>query len=280
MDSSKVIKGLRNPYRIYLHFAKKPFVFIDRYFNYGTNVFDREWDLLVILDACRYDLFAEFAPQHPVYELFDSVDRMYSIASKSDDWIERTFEQAEDSLLAQTLYLSDKSHVEMVETDKLYDIKLVAGNPHNTKAGVLRPKAITAEATRHFGKSGANKYIIHYIQPHAPFLNCVGKYDSIADEAGQSQNVWRGLRDGDFDKSEVRKDYGQNLLLVLDQVETLIKNFEGDVAVTSDHGNAMGEFGLYGHPFRGAAPSIRRVPWAVATGLGMDDYEIRDQEKK
>lgn len=88
-----------------------------------------------------------------------------------------------------------------------------------------------------------------------------------------------GLKEGKFDKEEIWKDYGQNLLLVLDHVETLIKNFDGKIAVTADHGDAMGEFGLYGHPGREAAPSIRRVPWAVTSGLGLDTYEVKNIEE-
>lgn len=265
MKLSKVEKGLRNPYRAQLHFVKKGFVFVDEHFNYGTNVFDKDWDLLVVLDACRYDLFEEFAPQHSVYDSFDSVDRLYSIGSLSKYWLRRTFENTADDRLAQTLYVADRSHLEMVGTEKLHDVALVAENEHNTEGGMLRPEAVTARAVEEFDNSEADTYIVHYLQPHAPFLHCVGKYDSSAEKPGQTQNVWRGLRDGKFDADEIWNDYGRNLLLVLDEVETLIDQFEGDVAVTSDHGNAMGEFGLYGHPFRGATPSIRRVPWAVAT---------------
>lgn len=254
---------MRNPYRAYLHFIKKPFVFIDSHFNFGTNVFDREWDVLIILDACRYDLFDEFAAQHPIYQSFDSVGSMYSIASKSDDWLERTFKQADVSELARTSYITDTSHAGMVTSNDLYEIHTVEENAHNKRGGVLVPEAFTHDAITCYENSDADKFMIHYFQPHAPFLHCVGKYDSTATGGGQTQNVWQGLRDNVFDRRDVWADYGQNLLTVLDQVETVVDRVEGNIAVTSDHGNAMGEFGLYGHPFSGAVPSIRRVPWAI-----------------
>lgn len=34
----------------------------------------------------------------------------------------------------------------------------------------------------------------------------------------------------------------------LDEVETVIENLLGKVVVTSDHGNGMGEWGVYAHP--------------------------------
>lgn len=266
MKFSKMMKGVKNPGRGVQHLAKKPFIFIDKNFNYGTNAFEKEWDLLVVLDACRYDLFAEFAPRHSVYELFDSVGRMYSIGSQTPDWVARTFGQADESLLSQTLYISDAGHAEMVAASGVCDVQHVEENTRNTEGGVLRPEPLTDEAIEQFKTAGAEKFIVHYVQPHAPFLHCVGKYDATVDENGHPQNVWNGIRSGRFDKSDVWEDYGQNLLLVLDHVERLLENFEGKVAVTADHGNALGEFGLYGHPGREAAPSIRRVPWAVATG--------------
>lgn len=274
MIISKVAKGLTHPNRAVQHLAKKPFIFIDQLFNYGLPVFDREWDLLVVLDACRYDLFVEFAPKHSVYERFDSIESVYSIASQSVDWLERNFEHADDSLLGRTVYITDPSHAAMVTTDKLYDVVEVRESPNNTHGGVLRPAAIADEAVRQFRTATADKYIVHYIQPHAPFLHCVGKYNSALDGEGHPLNVWNGIRDGRFDREEVWEDYGQNLLLVLDHVERLIERFEGTIVVTSDHGNGLGEFGLYGHPGREAAPSIRRVPWATATGAGAGDNDI------
>lgn len=279
MVLSKAVKGLKNPDRALQHLAKKPFKLIDDYFNYGTNVFEREWDLLVILDACRYDLFAEFAPQHSVYSSFDSVEQMYSIASQTPNWMHRTFEGTGDSLLSQTLYVSGMGWIEEVDTDELYGVESVWRYASHPEAYVTPPKPVTNESIRNFRIADAERYIAHYAQPHAPFLHCIGKYNSIADGEGGSHNVWKGLKTGKFDKSEVWEDYGENLLLVLDEVEILIKNFDGKIAVTSDHGNAMGEFGLYGHPGREAAPSIRRVPWAIASGLGLNDYRVKDKEE-
>lgn len=276
MVASRIVKGLRNPNKAFEHIAKKPFLFVDKYFNYGTNVFDMSWDLLIILDACRYDLFVEFAPQHSVYSRLDSVEPTYSIASQTPDWLERTFENTDESLLSQTLYISANGQIDLVDTDGLYGVESVWQYGHDQKANVPWPDTATNEAIRNFRTTDAERYIVHYLQPHAPFLHCAGKYNSIPVSEGRSNNVWKGLKEGKFDQREIWKDYGQNLLLVLDHVETLIKNFDGKVAITADHGNAMGEFGLYGHPGRLAAPPIRRVPWAVTSGLGLDTYEVKN----
>ena len=279
MMLSKVRKAIRNPTKAREHLMKKPFIFIDKYLNYGTNIFEREWDLLIVLDACRYDLFAEFCPQHSVHDLLDSTEAMYSIASQTPDWLRRTFNRVDDHQLSQTVFIAGNGFIKKYEPDELQVEHAWRIDTH-PEGQVPPPEIVTNEAIRNFRTTNVERYIVHYLQPHAPFLHCMGKYNSaVGDYEGKTMNVWKGLRDGKFEKSEIWEDYGENLLLVLDNVEKLIKNFDGRVAITSDHGNAMGEYGLYGHPGREAAPSIRRVPWAVATGLGLDNYELKDKEE-
>jgi hypothetical protein len=101
------------------------------------------------------------------------------------------------------------------------------------------------------------------MQPHAPFLNSLGKYDSINKNKGEgnSQNVWSGLQQGKYTKEEIWSDYGQNLRMVLDEVKRLVNNIDGSVVISADHGNAIGEFGIYGHPGYVPVPALKRVPW-------------------
>jgi hypothetical protein len=76
--------------------------------------------------------------------------------------------------------------------------------------------------------------------------------------------VWELLRDGEIDRESVWKGYRENLAYVLDSVGTLRRNVAGPrLAVTSDHGNAIGEFGIYGHGDY-PIPALRRVPWCTA----------------
>jgi len=166
-----------------------------------------------------------------------------------------------------------------VEDEIFHEIEHVWRYAHDPEAHVTRPEALTNAAVRSFRKSSAEKYIVHYVQPHAPFLHCVGKYDSVSDGAGGTQNIWDGLEEGEFKKNEVWGDYGQNLLTVLDNVLTLIEEFDGQIAITADHGNALGEFGYFGHPGHVPIPAIRKVPWATATGLSKENYDLKEREE-
>jgi len=61
---------------------------IGRRLDYGTNAFDREWDVLVVLDACRADLLRSVAPD---FEFFGEIETVRSVGSSSSEWLENTF---------------------------------------------------------------------------------------------------------------------------------------------------------------------------------------------
>ncbi|MFC7229668.1 LTA synthase family protein [Salinirubellus salinus] len=252
---------------------------LGRRISYGRNIYDEEWDVLIILDACRYDLFEEFAPRHDVYERFESVVPIYSCASATPEWLVKTFDRGPDELVSGTFYISSTGFVTEIDATRLYGIEEVWSYAVDPEYGVTRPGAVTNAAIKSYRETDADRYVIHYVQPHAPFLHCPGKYDSVGNGGeGGTQNVWRGLQEGRYERDEIWQDYGQNLLGVLDEVETVIRNVEGTVVVTSDHGNAMGEWFVYGHPKHNPVPAVKRVPWVLAEGAGRDDFEVREPE--
>lgn len=61
---------------------------IGRRLDYVTNAFDREWDVLVVLDACRADLLRSVAPD---FEFLGEVESVRSVGSSSSEWLENTF---------------------------------------------------------------------------------------------------------------------------------------------------------------------------------------------
>lgn len=246
---------------------------INSLLDYGTHPYDKEWDILIIIDACRFDLFQEFVTQHEVYDKFESIEPMYSHASSSKEWLTKTFvegpnnEIRDTSLIAANGFTSEIGQVEFADLEEVWRYGI------HPDYHVVTPQPVTDAAVKCYRNSNSDKYVIHYNQPHAPFLHCAGKYDSAKDEPGATQNVWDGLEQGQYDRSEVWEDYGKNLLDVLDHVNILIENFSGKIAVSSDHGNCLGEYGFYGHPSRCPVPSVRKVPWAVAQGGGEETYE-------
>ena len=71
---------------------------------YGRYLFDHEWDLAIILDACRYDVAKSEIGNHELD--IGEPKKIYSVASNSALWIERTFAAASSKQLNSTGYIS------------------------------------------------------------------------------------------------------------------------------------------------------------------------------
>lgn len=63
----------------------------------GTNIYNRDWNLLVILDACRFDMYQE---------VVGASDYIISVGSTSTEWMDKTFNNANSSIIADTAYIS------------------------------------------------------------------------------------------------------------------------------------------------------------------------------
>jgi arylsulfatase A-like enzyme len=120
-------------------------------------------------------------------------------------------------------------------------------------------------------KYNNKRLIVHYIQPHRPFLG------DIASEVEQSGLVgngvirdkptvdfwWTRLENGESDYETVWNAYAETLELTLPHIERLVKQLSGKTVVSADHGNAFGEDGIFGHPTCTHHESLVKVPWLV-----------------
>jgi len=72
-------------------------------FRFGTPIYEREWDLLLVLDACRVDALREVAPE---FEFIESVDDIWSVGSSSHEWLCKTFTREYLDDIQETAYVS------------------------------------------------------------------------------------------------------------------------------------------------------------------------------
>jgi len=85
------------------------------------------------------------------------------------------------------------------------------------------------------------------------------------------KDPWTRLRDGELARGEFWAAYRDNLRWVLDDVTRLLEGTTARVALTSDHGNAAGEWGVWSHPPGVPVPALRKVPWVDRQGTGTRD---------
>jgi hypothetical protein len=104
--------------------------------------------------------------------------------------------------------------------------------------------------------------IIHFMQPHHPFIE-----SDIVDTSGFDEDEfaheWDEARKGEISNSEIKEAYEKNLDLVLHEANELLPELSGKTVITSDHGNLIGEQGMYSHPPYKDLEPLRKVPWHV-----------------
>jgi hypothetical protein len=120
--------------------------------------------------------------------------------------------------------------------------------------------------------------VVHYIQPHYPFIGSGTDFDkrhlAASDADGNengAENVWGQLMTGtlDIDAADIWRPYVANLKRALPHVEKLMSEFDGRTVVTADHGNMVGERSFpfpireWGHPRGTYTDQLVRVPWLV-----------------
>lgn len=235
----------------------------------GINFFNKQWDVLIILDACRPDLMSEVTDE---YKFVDTPQIVTSIGSSTPDWMPKTFNSLDSKTLKRTAYIcANPFSDQFLDGSSFLKLDEVWKYAWDEEGGTVRPRPVTDRAIQTGRKLDYDRMVIHYLQPHTPFLSSNG---SPALEPGNFElsdneriaDDWKLLARGERELSTVWSEYRENLRLVLNDVEVLLSNLNAEsVIITSDHGNAVGEHGLYGHPGDMPIAVLREVPWCETT---------------
>jgi len=258
---------VKSGYELYLGALRR----VDRLTGRGMPVYDAEWDILLVLDACRADLMAEVASE---YE-FVNTDSVRSVAGGSRAWMQHNFREEYAAEMADTVYVTGNPFSEEVlDARDFAGLDEVWDYGWDSELNTVPARAITDRTIHHHRNRDPERIIAHYMQPHHPFVpDPLDSGMNRADLANPEKPVWDKLQAGELEQDVVWNAYRQNLEYVLDDVELLLSNVDAEtVAITADHGNAVGEYGVYGH---GDLPlsAVRDVPWCVTTGRDSGAYD-------
>lgn len=244
--------------------------------NTGREIWTREWDVLVILDACRPDALEAVAADYPF--LPAEIPTHPSRGSWSREWTRENFGRDHRDELADTALVSGN-----VYTREFHDSLHHFADPEwfavldevwrdgwDQDHGTVPPETVRDRAIstwRDREQHGADQMIVHMMQPHAPYrsLPISGREDSTTEREERRRTVWDDLYAGVLSTEQVRAAYRDNLRWALDSVELLLENLDADrVAISADHTELFGRVGLYGHPDV-PLPELRTVPWVETT---------------
>jgi hypothetical protein len=232
----------------------------------AVSVFQKEdWENLIILDACRSDLY---------FESTDIDSSRITLGSNSAEYFKKNFSEGEYD---NVVYVSANPHVHNSVFEDLtgrksdevfHEVFHVYQTDWHKELGTVKPSSMIEKTITARKLFPEKKIISHFMQPHHPFIqNPVGEgFSKKLDNEELEVEVWRLGEKGEISQEELWKRYKGNLEYTLEEVEKLVSNITGKTVITSDHGNHVGENGLYGHPFNAKTRPLREVPWHV-----MDD---------
>lgn len=254
----------------------------------GTNVFSRDWDVLIVLDTCRPDAIKELSEE---YDFLSSiVETMWSVGGNSPEWICNTFKSEYLDIIGKTSYISGNAWAERVLAHDWSPTHWVAPNaPVNYQTvsekrlrniihvwkytssayeavDFSHPSAVEVvdHAIKESRRYSPQRMIVHIMEPHRPYI-AMAEQEERTELRNYESDPWSYLRnDGSIET--VWNCYLSELRRGLDAVKILLDNINANtVAITADHGEAFGEWGGYGHKVGSLNPVIRRVPWIETT---------------
>lgn len=234
----------------------------------GTCVMEEDWDNLLILDGCRYDMFPD------QLDISGRLQQRISHGSESLQFIRENFIGQE---LHDTVYITANPYLREIPDGTFHATSAVFRDGWNEELETVPPNVVVKRALEAHTEFPNKRLIVHFIQPHYPFIGDIGKeFDQRGFTPGSEQlleghPIWTQLRYNlaGISEKEAWKAYKENLNLVLDPTISLSRELNGKTVITSDHGNLVGErlspipVKGYGHPPGLRAEELVQVPWYI-----------------
>ncbi len=247
-------------YRDYLYdlilFAHRLYFYFGSY--QGESIFKEDWDYLIVLDACRYDYFAE------LNEIDGKLGELKSKGSNTNEWAVKNFKDEYDiTYISGTPMISGRDVTNFKGTEHFSEVINVWDYGWEEKLDTVPPETVTNSTLEYLQNNESRKLIIHYKQPHGPWLGHDFKSELSETGGRYSRDIelWKEVIRGNVSVQRVKEAYKDNLKSVLSEVERLIRYLEGKIIITADHGEAFGDKFIYEHPAKIYINELITVPW-------------------
>jgi hypothetical protein len=227
-----------------------------------------DWNILIILDACRFDTFKKIIDE----QYKDFTFCVNSEASDTLEWLKKHF----NGNHFDTVYISGNPFVnskninakEYNAKDHFLTIIDSWDEGFDKSEGRIMPVAVYFDYLTL--KYDYKKAIIHFVQPHSPYIfkrkkrSIVGfikwlipykfhiplfkKFYFLIPEKQRTFIKTISTYKKKYTNNEIKEAYEENLRSVLYYVYELIYRCNSkNIIITSDHGEYLGEDGKYGH---------------------------------
>lgn len=258
------------------------------------------WDYLIILDACRYDYFKKIYKKYLRGKLLKVISSGSETSEWARNTFKTRYEDVVylstnaniNSKIAVCGFRASDHFFRVIDVwDWRWDYKIDSVHPNTVNGATIATMEIYPN----------KRLIIHYLQPHYPYYDeeFLLLKDKIEANIGVRLKLFKSIppilqhsldvilstfftgrkihtlknllgvkslpedvwmrRLGEM--GILTKMYEKNLHLVLKHISQLIKKLPGKTVVTADHGDLLGEGGVYGHPAGRRDRLLVEVPW-------------------
>ena len=266
---SQVQKGILRPERVLLR------LFVTNsstdYNPDGIEIFDEDWDTLIILDACRYDVFA--ARSSLPGELHQKTSR----GAATPEWLRGNFRGLD---LRDTVYVTANPMYEKHEDDlgtTFHDVWHLWKNNLGWDSDLQTvPPDVAVEYARKAADQYPNKrLLVHLNQPHGPLLGPTAEQSVIGPGAKPThersffEDLQHNIKFAQIPASKHRQAYVETFDLAHDAVKSLLPSLQGRTVISADHGEMLGErvwpipFRLLSHYQGFYKEPLIKIPWLV-----------------
>jgi len=268
-------------------------------------IIERNWDILLIIDACRYDFFKE-----TYREFFGDVGELQMVISPATwtgAWVAEIFhgETMKDTIFIsahkwinsegpsdeQIRVFSERlkygKKIRELDATKIFkEIVDVWKYGYDERIRAISPDVMTEETIKIMEKNPGSRIITKYYQIHDPYIYYIDdqpekrkkiSFENLQNFIGTviSDEVLCKLREMTgrlpinalsyyylkYGKEGVRKGYREDLKKMFSYIKKIVDRFpDKKIAVTSDHGERLGDGGDFGHSGQ-RDKVIIEVPW-------------------
>jgi hypothetical protein len=267
------------------------------------SILKLDWDILIILDACRFDKFKDISKN--ILQKANKIEKMISPATQTVEWLNKTFN---GNYYPDIIYVSSNPFVNSkgIKAEqggyefnakpcfkKIIDVWDTSWNPD---VSTVHPLDVNKAAIVSLDLRKKYKHIIHYMQPHSPYIyygglkshlhpiqniqknfipaNEFSIFSKIAKKVLSQETIWNickflgrqptwdlGKLYVKYGREGIQKGYTEDLKLVLKHVKKIIELYpKKKIVITADHGERLGENGNYGHGGK-REKEVIEVPW-------------------
>lgn len=209
------------------------------------------WDSLVLLDACRYDVFRE------VNDIPGELKKVNSKAHSTVQWYKKYIYRKRNH---DTVFISNQPWPWENGSFNIENFNFGSQHPLWKRDNWLDFESTVQKVNEILENIDPDKKaLIHLLPPHVPYRSPRGK-KFMKEELGIEYKFQQEIEKEIENYAElngwkkIKSVYREEVAYALEK----IKSIDPDV-ISSDHGELIGEQERYGHVVR--HPKIRTVPW-------------------